>query len=70
MNMLGILCFLTLFLQVFYQEVHGDVYLHVPRGSNNRLNSAGANRKNAKRVFDSQVRQYMCIYKYKTLYLP
>ena len=33
----------------------GDVYLHNPRGSNNRLNERSANRKNANRVFDSQV---------------
>lgn len=32
----------------------GDVYLHLPRGSNNRLNEAAANRNNANRLFDSQ----------------
>ncbi|XP_074661736.1 protein DD3-3-like isoform X2 [Tubulanus polymorphus] len=32
----------------------GDVYLHNPRGSNNRLNERSANRRNANRVFDSQ----------------
>lgn len=32
----------------------GDLYLHIPRGSNNRLNEKTANRKNANRVFDSQ----------------
>ena len=32
-----------------------DLYLHNPRGSNNRLNERSANRKNANRVFDSQV---------------
>ncbi|XP_065830069.1 protein DD3-3-like [Oscarella lobularis] len=31
-----------------------DVYLHNPRGSNNRLNERSANRNNANRVFDSQ----------------
>jgi hypothetical protein len=31
-----------------------DVYLHLPRGSNNRLNEAAANRNNANRLFDSQ----------------
>lgn len=31
-----------------------DIYLHNPRGSNNRLNERSANRKNANRVFDSQ----------------
>ena len=33
-----------------------DIYLHVPRGSNNRLNEKSAARKNANRMFDSQVR--------------
>ena len=32
-----------------------DIYLHSLRGSNNRLNENSANRKNANRVFDSQV---------------
>lgn len=32
-----------------------DMYLHYPRGSNNRLNEKSANRRNANRVFDSQV---------------
>lgn len=31
-----------------------DVYMHYPRGSNNRLNEASANRQNANRMFDSQ----------------
>lgn len=35
----------------------GDVYMHNPRGSNNRLNEQSANRNNADRLFDSQVRQ-------------
>ena len=35
--------------------ITADVYLHSPRGSNNRLNEKSANRKNANRVFDSQV---------------
>ena len=33
----------------------GDLYLHSPRGSNNRLNERSANRENANRLFDSQV---------------
>ena len=37
-------------------SVCGDVYMHNPRGSNNRLNENSANRKNANRAFDSQVR--------------
>lgn len=35
--------------------VLGDVYMHNPRGSNNRLNERSANRRNANRLFDSQV---------------
>ena len=34
---------------------NADVYLHNPRGSNNRLNGNGANRQNNNRLFDSQV---------------
>lgn len=32
-----------------------DIYMHSPRGSNNRLAEKSANRNNANRVFDSQV---------------
>lgn len=32
----------------------GDTYMHLPRGSNNRLNERSANRNNANRLFDSQ----------------
>ena len=35
--------------------INADVYFHNPRGSNNRLNEAGAARTNANRMFDSQV---------------
>lgn len=35
--------------------VCGDIYLHNPRGSNNRLNERSANRRNGNRMFDSQV---------------
>lgn len=31
-----------------------DLYLHIPRGSNNRLNEANTNRNNNNRLFDSQ----------------
>lgn len=34
--------------------VQGDVYMHNPRGSNNRLNEANAVRNNGNRMFDSQ----------------
>mmetsp|Transcript_26330 Transcript_26330/g.69184 ORF Transcript_26330/g.69184 Transcript_26330/m.69184 type:complete len:779 (-) Transcript_26330:235-2571(-) len=33
---------------------HADVYLHAPRGSNNRLNERSATRNNGNRMFDSQ----------------
>lgn len=32
-----------------------DTYMHNPRGSNNRLNEKSANRRNANRLFNSQV---------------
>ena len=35
--------------------VQGDIYMHNPRGSNNRLNEASTPRANANRLFDSQV---------------
>ncbi|PRP79226.1 hypothetical protein PROFUN_12764 [Planoprotostelium fungivorum] len=31
-----------------------DIYLHIPRGSNNRLNEQGTNRDNAARLMDTQ----------------
>jgi len=34
--------------------VNADIYMHNPRGGNNRLNGDGANRDNANRLFDSQ----------------
>ena len=34
--------------------VQSDIYLHNPRGSNNRLDEQGRERDNAKRMFDSQ----------------
>lgn len=34
--------------------VYADVYMHNPRGSNNRLNEKGRERANANRMFDSQ----------------
>lgn len=34
--------------------VQADLYLHSPRGSNNRLNEKSANRNNGDRLFDSQ----------------
>jgi plastocyanin len=34
--------------------VHADIYMHNPRGSNNRLNEQSATRNNNNRLFDSQ----------------
>jgi len=49
-------CTLSLVLVIgVFVSVNGDMYLHNPRGSNNRLNEASANRANANRAFDSQV---------------
>lgn len=45
-------CFITCVVLVI--GCYGDIYLHIPRGSNNRLNENTANRNNANRVFDSQ----------------
>lgn len=39
---------------LFCHLVHSDIYFHVPRGSNDRLNEATRPRKNNKRLFDSQ----------------
>ena len=47
--------FLSLILLVFYQYALADIYLHIPRGSNNRLSGERQNRLNGNRVFDSQV---------------
>ena len=41
-------------LSAFIIALNGDCYMHYPRGSNNRLNEASANRNNANRLFDSQ----------------
>jgi hypothetical protein len=46
--------FLSLTLVFFANYVFGDVYLHMPRGSNNRLDEANRDRNNANRLFDSQ----------------
>lgn len=34
--------------------VHSDIYLHNPRGSNNRLDEQKRERNNANRMFDSE----------------
>jgi len=38
----------------FVGLAQGDVYMHMPKGSNNRLNEKSANRNNGNRLFDSQ----------------
>jgi hypothetical protein len=46
---------LILFLEFLYVKLSDqDIYLHNPRGSNNRLNEKSAARTNANRLFDSQ----------------
>lgn len=45
---------ILIFLSAVCYSVLGDIYIHVPRGSNDRLNENTRNRKNAKRLFDSQ----------------
>ena len=46
---------LSLILLVFYEYALADVFLHIPRGSNNRLSGEKTDRLNDNRVFDSQV---------------
>ena len=41
-------------LQLLFASTLGDVFLHIPRGSNNRLNEARNARENGNRLFDSQ----------------
>eukprot|EP00999_Lentomonas_sp_LEN2_P000310 NODE_130_length_2174_cov_144.667807_g107_i0.p1 GENE.NODE_130_length_2174_cov_144.667807_g107_i0~~NODE_130_length_2174_cov_144.667807_g107_i0.p1 ORF type:complete len:651 (+),score=155.58 NODE_130_length_2174_cov_144.667807_g107_i0:100-2052(+) len=43
-----------LFSVLLLQLVAGDVYLHMMRGSNNRLKAAGVNTQNQNRLFNSQ----------------
>ena len=45
-----------LLLALFLAVSLGDVYMHNPRGSNNRLNGNGNDVDNNNRLFDSQVR--------------
>merc|ERR1719361_954388 len=37
-----------------FEFCEADLYMHNPRGSNNRLNERSANRRNGNRLFDSQ----------------
>ncbi len=48
----------VLLLAAALSVINADVYLHNPRGSNNRLRESSANRANANRLFDSQVSPY------------
>ena len=47
----NLVCIVTMIVA----NVNADVYMHCPRGSNNRLKERSANRRNANRLFDSQV---------------
>jgi len=51
-NSRALLSSVVLLLAVAY--VFGDIYMHNPGGSNNRLNEANTNRDNNNRLFDSQ----------------
>ena len=53
MNLKGIIPLLLL-LSFTTNIVNADIYLHNPRGSNNRCDSRTNNRRNANRLFDSQ----------------
>uniref|UniRef100_A0A7S3LTK1 Protein DD3-3 n=1 Tax=Palpitomonas bilix TaxID=652834 RepID=A0A7S3LTK1_9EUKA len=46
--------FAFFFILLCLQTCVCDIYMHNPRGSNNRLNENSANRRNANRLFDSQ----------------
>jgi len=48
------LLFQGLALFLFLYSISADVYLHNPRGSNDRLEEANTNRDNANRLFNSQ----------------
>ena len=51
------------FILLMSSGIFCDVYLHNPRGSNNRLNENTATRANANRVFDSQVWKVVHVFK-------
>ncbi|XP_028415055.1 protein DD3-3-like [Dendronephthya gigantea] len=52
MRWFKVLAFLSILASL--NPVCCDIYMHNPRGSNNRLRSAGVNRQNNNRMFDSQ----------------
>jgi len=45
---------LTVLLSLVLSYVHADLYISMPRGSNNRLDEANRDRENGNRLFDSQ----------------
>lgn len=47
--------FISAIVVAFVASCLADIYMHNPRGSNNRLNERSANRNNGNRMFDSQV---------------
>jgi hypothetical protein len=44
----------VIFATLLVGGAFGDIFLHNPRGFNNRLNEANTNRNNANRLFDTQ----------------
>jgi hypothetical protein len=48
--------FYLFIISIILEDSVQDIYLHNPRGSNNRLNEKSATRANNDRVFDSQVK--------------
>ena len=57
--------YLGCLLTAFFELCMSDIYMHVPPGSNNRINGEGDNVQNANRLFDSQVRSSFHCYKTK-----
>ncbi|CBY24402.1 unnamed protein product [Oikopleura dioica] len=45
---------MKLFSSILASTTLADVYMHFPRGSNNRLNENSEGRRNGNRLFDSQ----------------
>lgn len=55
MTCLGVAGVAALLLMLVVGGAWANVFLHNPRGSNNRLNEETTDRANANRMFDSQV---------------
>lgn len=47
--------FIWTYFLIYLSKSYGDVYMHNPRGSNDRNCERNANRDNGNRLFDSQV---------------